>query len=116
VIGAISTDASRIFSYSYPRLAATQRAAGEVLAGRAAAQYRELFPFLRNAGAQQLTVRTRVVRVGVTWLTATDARLLVFLNQTASRGRGKPSSVPAQLAITAQYRAGRWRITGIGAR
>lgn len=117
VLATVSADVGAIYSYSYTDMTATQRAAQRVLAGQAAAQYRELFPLLlRNAGGQQLTVVSRVVRAGVSYLSANTAKVLVFIDQTATRGHNKGSSAPAQLAITAQLRGGRWLITGINAR
>jgi Mce-associated membrane protein len=117
VLAAVSTGVSAIYSYSYADLAVTQRAARRVLAGQAAAQYQELFPLLqRNVAAQQLTVESRVVRAGVSWLSGSSAQVLVFIDQTSTRGHNKGSSARAQLAITAQWRGGRWLITGIQAR
>lgn len=116
VTAAVSAGVTKIYTYSYSDLAATQRAAGQVLTGRAAVQYRQLFPALRAAAAQRLTVTTRVSRIGVISLTSDSARLLVFLDQTVTRG-GKPGgSVAAQLEVTAELSGGRWLITGIDAR
>jgi Mce-associated membrane protein len=118
VIGVVSADLIKIFSYSYTDLPATERAARQVLAGPAAAQYETLLPQLRSAVGQHLSLVTRVVHAGVTQLSAASAQLLVFLDQSATRGQATVGSTPyhAQLAIVAQFRAGRWRITGIEAR
>jgi len=118
VIGVISADVTKIFSYSYTDPSAAGRAARRMLAGPAAAQYFTLFPQLRNATGQHLSLVTRVVRAGVSQLSGSSAQLLVFLDQTATRGQATVGNAPfrAQLAIVAQFRAGRWRITGIAAR
>ncbi|MBV9854155.1 MAG: hypothetical protein JOY82_06470 [Streptosporangiaceae bacterium] len=116
VIAAVSADVSEIYSYSYTGIGATERAAQRVLAGQAAAQYRELTPALQQAVGEQLTVVTRVDQAGVRWLSGGTAQLLVFMDQTATRGHNKGTSVPAQIAVTAQLIAGRWRITSIEAR
>jgi Mce-associated membrane protein len=116
VTAAVSADVSEIFSYSYPDLAATLRAADRVLAGQAAAQYRQLAPELDQAVGQRLTVVTRVQAVGVSSLTPDSAQLLIFLDQTATRGTGKSSTVPAQLDVTARLSGGTWRITNIESR
>jgi len=116
VTAAVSADVSEIFSYSYPDLAATLRAADRVLAGQAAAQYRQLAPELDQAVSQRLTVVTRVKAIGVGSLTPDSAQLLVFLDQTATRGAGKSSTVPAQLDVTARLSGGTWRITNIESR
>lgn len=116
VTAAVSVGLREIYSYSYTDLAATQRAAGRVLTGQAAAQYAQLSPALHGAASQRLTVTTRVSRIGVSALTSDSARLLVFLDQTVTRG-GKPSApVAAQLEVTARLVRGNWLITGIDAR
>lgn len=117
VLASVTADVSAIYSYSSADIGAAQRAAQRVLAGQAAAQYRELFPLLRrDAAGQQLTVVSRVVRAGVSFLSPDTAHVLVFINQTATRGHDKGSNARAQLAITAQLRGGQWLITGIEAR
>jgi Mce-associated membrane protein len=113
---AVSAEVSEIFSYSYPDLAATLHAADHVLAGQAAAQYRQLAPELDQAVSQRLTVITRVKAIGVSSLTPDSAQLLVFLDQTATRGTGKSSTVPAQLEVTARLSGGTWQITNIESR
>jgi Mce-associated membrane protein len=117
VLAAVTVGVSAIYSYSSADIGPAQRAAQRVLAGQAAAQYRELLPvLLRDAAGQQLTVVTRVVRAGVNSLSGSAAQVLVFIDQTATRGHNKGSSARAQLAITAQWSGGRWLITGIEAR
>jgi Mce-associated membrane protein len=117
VLTEVTAGVSEIYSYSSANIGSAQRAAQRVLAGQAAAQYRELFSLLqRDAAGQQLTVVSRVVRAGVSFLSGDTAHVLVFINQTATRGHNKGSSARAQLDITAQLRGGRWLITGIEAR
>lgn len=116
VTAAVSAGVAGIYSYSYTDLAASERTAAHVLAGQAAAQYRELSPELRAAVSERITVVSKVTAIGVKSLTAGTATLLVFLRQTTTRA-GKPAgSVPAQLQLTARLIRGRWRITGITAR
>jgi Mce-associated membrane protein len=116
VTAAVSAGVSEIYSYSYTDLAATLRAADRVLAGQAAAQYRQLAPELGQAVSERLTVITRVTAIGVSSLTPDAAQLLLFLDQTATRGAGKSSTVPAQLDVTARLSGGTWRITNIESR
>ncbi|MFD0684254.1 hypothetical protein [Actinomadura fibrosa] len=115
VIGDVSTALGRVFTYTPADVGATERAASEVLAGPAARQYRQLFDQVkRQAPAQRVTLTTRVVRAGVVSLTGDTARLLVFLDQTATRA-GAPNGTPAaaQLAVTARRRDGHWTITDL---
>lgn len=116
VIAAVSTDVTDIYSYSYTDIPATVDVANRVLTGQAAAQYSELAPLLRDAVTEKLTVRTSVVRAGVSSLSGGTAQLLIFMNQTATRSGGKPTTVAAQLVITARLVGGVWRITNIEAR
>jgi Mce-associated membrane protein len=118
VAAAVSSDLVQIFSYTYTNLRPTQLAARAVLAGTAARQYGELFPELHNAVGQKLSVTSKVSYAGVTRLSGGSAQLLVFMNQTATRGLAAVGNTPyhAQLAITAQLHDGRWRIVAIAAR
>ncbi|WP_157245779.1 hypothetical protein [Nonomuraea typhae] len=115
VAGDVGTALAKIFTYSPAELEATEQAARDSLDGTAAGQYTRLITQIRrDVVTQQATLTTRVVRAGVVTLTADTARLLVFLDQTATRG-GKPAgpAVAAQLTVTAHLRDGRWRITEI---
>ncbi|MEU6040602.1 hypothetical protein ABZ801_34905 [Actinomadura sp. NPDC047616] len=118
VIGDVGNALTRIFSYDPDDTAATERAAADALSGRAAHDYRRLFPQVRRqAPAQRLALRTRVVRAGLVSLTGDTARLLVFLDQAATRA-GRPAASPAaaQLSVTAHRHNGQWRITEISSR
>jgi Mce-associated membrane protein len=118
VAAAVSGDLEQIFSYNYTDLQSTRLAAQRVLAGSAAHEYSELFPELHNAVGQQLSVTTTVTHAGVTELSGESAQILVFMNQTATRGASTVGGTPyhAQLAITAELRGGRWRIVDIVSR
>ncbi|MQS38731.1 hypothetical protein [Streptomyces katsurahamanus] len=108
---------TRVLSYTPESTDATRRAARELLAGKAARQYAELFGQVeKKAAAQRLTLTTHVVRAGVIRLTASRAELLVFLDQVAQRKGERPATTAAQLSVRAELRGGRWRITGITSR
>lgn len=113
VIGDVSTALGRVFTYRPDDVAATEQAAARELSGSALTQYRRIFGQVkRQAPAQRVTLTTRVVRAGVVSLTGDTARLLVFLDQTATRA-GKPAGTPAaaQLTVTAHRDRGHWSIT-----
>ncbi|MEU8302552.1 hypothetical protein AB0C84_03245 [Actinomadura sp. NPDC048955] len=115
VIGDVSTALARVFSYAPDDVAATEQAAGRELSGRALDEYRRLFVQVRRqAPAQRVTLTTRVARAGVVSLTGDTARLLVFLDQTATRA-GAPDGTPAaaQLMVTAHRDRGHWTITAL---
>ncbi|MFB4305452.1 hypothetical protein [Actinomadura sp. GTD37] len=115
VIGDVSTSLGKVFTYGPDDVAATGQAADRELSGAALQQYRRLFgQVARQAPAQRVTLTTRVVRAGVVSLTGDTARLLVFLDQNATRA-GKPAGTPAaaQLLVTAHRERGHWSITGL---
>ncbi|MFI6496196.1 hypothetical protein [Nonomuraea typhae] len=115
VAGDVGTALAKIFTYSPAEIEATEQAARDSLDGTAAAEYTRLITQIRrDVVTQQATLTTRVVRAGVVTLTADTARLLVFLDQTATRaGKSAGPAVAAQLTVTAHLRDGRWRITEI---
>jgi Mce-associated membrane protein len=115
VIGDVSTALGKVFTYGPDDVAATEQAANRELSGTALKQYRRLFGQVkRQAPAQRVTLTTRVVRAGVVSLSGDTARLLVFLDQTATRA-GKPAGTPAaaQLMVTARRDHGHWSITDL---
>ncbi|GAA1360940.1 hypothetical protein [Streptomyces beijiangensis] len=117
VAGDVSNALGKIFSYTPEDTGVTAKAARELLAGKAAEQYTELFGQVgTRAVEQQLTLTTQVVRAGVVRLEGGEAYLLVFLDQTAQRKGKVAGAVAAQLSVTAELRGGRWLITDIKAR
>ncbi|MEU9603477.1 hypothetical protein [Streptomyces sp. NPDC048057] len=117
VAGDVSSAVTRIFSYAPDSTAATREAARGLLAGRAARQYAELFGQVeKRAAEQQLTLTTHVVRVAVSRLTDTSARVLLFLDQVAERRGKPPTTAAAQLTVAAERRADRWQIVDITSR
>ncbi|MBE1531784.1 hypothetical protein [Actinomadura algeriensis] len=112
VTGAVSRGLASVFSYRAGDVAATERAAAQVLRGAAMEQYRTLFGQVKQqAPEQRVTLVTRVVRAGVVSLTGDRASVLVFLDQTATRA-GEPAGTPAaaQLVVSARRDQGRWTI------
>ncbi|MDI3386265.1 hypothetical protein QIS99_08555 [Streptomyces sp. B-S-A8] len=108
---------AKVFSYEPQGTEATERSAREALSGRAARQYRKLFGQVREGVRdQELSLSTQAVRVGTVSLRGDTAQLLVFLDQTARRGKGKPATSAAQLSVTARLRNDVWRIVEIEAR
>ncbi|MFJ6512768.1 hypothetical protein ACIQMO_28495 [Streptomyces sp. NPDC091406] len=115
VTGDVSSALGTIFSYGPGTTATTQKAAKEVLAGKALQQYATLFGQVeRQSADQKLTLTTEVARAGVTRLTDDSAHLLVFLDQVYERRGRTPTTAAAQLTVTAELRDGRWWIVEIG--
>ncbi|CAM01665.1 integral membrane protein [Saccharopolyspora erythraea NRRL 2338] len=103
------------FSYRHDDPSAIGKAAADAFTGPAAAEYERLFaPVREQAAAQQVVLRTTVSVAGVRSLEGPHALLLVFLDQTATRGdTGGTSAGAAQLSVTADEQEGNWRITGM---
>ncbi|MEU6842328.1 hypothetical protein ABZ930_10710 [Streptomyces sp. NPDC046716] len=117
VNGDISSALAKIFSYTPDGTNATARTANQVLTGKAAKQYAELFTQVqKNAPAQKVTLTTDAVRVGTVSLRGDTAHLLVFLDQSTRRGDKKAVTSAAQLSVTAQLHNDVWQIVDIKAR
>jgi Mce-associated membrane protein len=104
VIGDVNSTLGKVFSYRYDNTAATEQAAKQNLRGNAENQYNDLFAQVKQqAPAQKLMLTTTVVDSGVTLLQGDHAQLLVFLDQSATRGDNNQSSVAAaEPTVTAQ--------------
>ncbi|MDT0307943.1 hypothetical protein RM780_13350 [Streptomyces sp. DSM 44917] len=117
VINDVSNALATVFSYTPGTLADTQERAGEWLSGPAAEEYETLMREVETLAAeQQLSMDTAVLRAGVRELTEDTARLLVFLDQVSERAGQEPTTVAAQLTVTAELIGERWRIVGITSR
>ncbi|WP_439383063.1 hypothetical protein [Amycolatopsis lexingtonensis] len=112
----ISAALGTVFSYRFDDPAKSEQAAKDVLTGPALAQYDQLFGQVRKLAAdQQLVVTSTAVASGVKLLDGDRAALLVFLDQTGTRGDGQRSTGAAQLSVTAERVGGKWRVTGMSA-
>ncbi len=112
----VSAALGTVFSYRYDDPAKSEQAAKDVLTGPALAQYEQLFGQVRKLAAEQkLVVTSTAVASGVKLLDGDRAALLVFLDQTGTRGDGQRSTGAAQLSVTAERVAGKWRVTGMSA-
>ncbi|MFB9690913.1 hypothetical protein [Amycolatopsis plumensis] len=115
VTSAVTLALNRIFSYSYDKTDVTGQAAQDVLRGDARTTYDRLFAQVKDkAPAQKLVLTTRVTSSAVQDLRDGRARLLVFLDQFATRAdNNSSSSAAAQLSVTAEREGNTWKITGL---
>lgn len=115
VTSSVTLALNRIFSYSYDKTEVTEQAARDVLRGEALTTYDRLFAQVKEkAPAQKLVLTTRVTSSAVQELTSGKARLLVFLDQAATRAdNNSSSSAAAQLSVTAEREGNTWKITGL---
>lgn len=117
VVADVSAKVARIFTYTHTDPAATERAAADVLTGRATGDYRRLFGLVKqNAPVMKLALTTKVAKAGLIKLNRDGtAVLLVLLDQTTTRdGKATGSPVAAQLIVTARDDHG-WRISDLRA-
>ncbi|WP_137812538.1 hypothetical protein [Gandjariella thermophila] len=118
VNGQISSAVEKVFSYSFADTAATENAAKQLLTGKAADQYNQLFAQIKQqAPAQKLVVSVKVVTSGVKMLQGDRAQVLLFLDQTATRtDANQTNSGAAQLSVNAEKRGNNWVITDLNMR
>ncbi|MFE3170944.1 hypothetical protein ACFXPA_22580 [Amycolatopsis sp. NPDC059090] len=117
VTSAISLALNKIFSYTYDKTDVTENAAATLLRGHARDSYEKLFAQVRTmAPGQRLTLASRVSATSVQQLTNDHAQLLVFLDQSATRGNATPETAAAQLSVTAQRIDGNWYVTDLAPR
>jgi Mce-associated membrane protein len=118
VSAAVSSALSQIFSYSYDKTEVTADAAKAVLRGEALTTYDKLFAEVRDkAPAQKLVLTTTVVSSAVQSLEGDRARVLAFLDQSATRAdTGATNAAAAQLSVTVKREGGHWVITDMAPR
>ncbi|MEU3627486.1 hypothetical protein BS329_03460 [Amycolatopsis coloradensis] len=115
VNSAVTVALDKVFSYSYDRTDVTEKAAASALRGKALESYNLLFAQVREkAPAQKLILTTRVSSSAVQELGGGKARLLVFLDQAATRADNNSSTTAAaQLSVTAEREGESWVITDL---
>ncbi len=115
VNSAVTVALNKVFSYSYDRTDVTEKAAASALRGKALESYNQLFAQVRErAPAQKLVLTTRVSSSAVQELGNGKARLLVFLDQAATRADNNSSTAAAaQLSVTAEREGDTWVITDL---
>jgi Mce-associated membrane protein len=115
VNSAVTVALNKIFSYSYDRTDVTEKAAATALRGKALESYNQLFTQVKEkAPAQKLVLTTRVSSSAVQELRGDKARLLVFLDQAATRADNNSSTTAAaQLSVTAEREGENWVITDL---
>ncbi|GAA3365276.1 hypothetical protein [Saccharopolyspora gregorii] len=116
VNGQITDGVEKIFSYDFADTGKTERAAKDLLVGRAVGEYEQLFTTVKQqAPIQKLVVTTTVKASSVTRLEGDRAEVLLFVDQNATRTDigGEPSVGPAQVVISAERHGDQWKIANI---
>ncbi|MEV0682091.1 hypothetical protein AB0I60_36770 [Actinosynnema sp. NPDC050436] len=112
VAGQVREAVEKAFSYNYADVASTEKAAGELLLGKAKCQYLAIFgPVKTLAPEQKLVVTVKAVSSGVTSLDDDRATVLLFLDQVTTRTTDNQSGGGiAMMRAGAQKADGRWKV------
>ncbi|WP_439661906.1 hypothetical protein ACSHWB_10735 [Lentzea sp. HUAS TT2] len=112
VNGQIREAVEKSFSYNFADVESTEKAAKELLTGKALCQYNAVFgPVKEVAPQQKLVVTVRVVSSAVSSLRDGRATVLVFADQVTTRTTDNQSGGgTAMLRVSAVDDGGRWKI------
>lgn len=112
VNGQVREAVEKSFSYNFADVESTEKAAKELLTGKALCQYNAVFgPVKEVAPQQKLVVTVRVVSSAVSSLKAGHATVLVFADQVTTRTTDNQSGGgTAMLRVSAIDDGGRWKI------
>ncbi|WP_157619940.1 hypothetical protein [Saccharothrix sp. NRRL B-16348] len=112
VVGQTREAIEKAFSYNFADVSATEKAANELLIGKAQCQYNAVFGPVRTlAPEQKLVVTVKAVSSGVTSLDGDHATVLLFLNQITTRTTDNQSGGgTATMRVSAQRVDGRWKV------
>jgi Mce-associated membrane protein len=112
VNGQVREAVEKSFSYNFADVESTEKAARELLTGKALCQYNAVFgPVKEVAPQQKLVVTVRVVSSAVSSLKDDRATVLVFADQVTTRTTDNQSGGgTAMLRVSAVDTGGRWKI------
>ncbi|MCE7000108.1 hypothetical protein LZG04_35620 [Saccharothrix sp. S26] len=112
VAGQAREAVEKAFSYNYADVSTTEKAANELLVGKAKCQYNAIFGPVRTlAPEQKLVVTVKAVSSGVTALDGDRATVLLFLDQVTTRTTDNQSGGGiAMMRVGAQRVDGRWKV------
>lgn len=112
VNGQIREAVEKSFSYNFADVESTEKAARELLTGKALCQYNAVFGPVREIAPQQkLVVTVRVVSSAVSSLKDGRATVLVFADQVTTRTTdNQTGGGTAMLRVSAVDDGGRWKI------
>ncbi|MEV6718217.1 hypothetical protein AB0M48_39975 [Lentzea sp. NPDC051208] len=112
VNGQVREAVEKSFSYNFADVESTEKAARELLTGKALCQYNAVFgPVKEVAPQQKLVVTVRVVSSAVSSLKGDRATVLVFADQVTTRTTDNQSGGgTAMLRVSAVEDGDRWKI------
>ncbi|MEU7479285.1 hypothetical protein AB0A63_25085 [Lentzea sp. NPDC042327] len=115
VNGQVREAVEKSFSYNFADVTATEKAAKELLTGKALCQYNAVFGPVREIAPQQkLVVSVRVVSSAVSSLRDGRATVLVFADQVTTRTTdNQTGGGTAMLQVGAVEDGGRWKVDNL---
>ncbi|WP_407110238.1 hypothetical protein ACE1N8_10945 [Streptomyces sp. DSM 116494] len=118
--GQVAKAVDRLFSYDHADPGAHEKAAKDLLTGKAVGRHRDLLADVRErADEQKAVITTTVTETAVERIDGDRARVLVYADQssvaTAGNEAAKDEGVyaAAMLAVDVVHRDGRWLVSGI---
>ncbi|WP_238697734.1 hypothetical protein [Streptomyces sp. E5N91] len=130
--GQVAKAVDRLFSYDHADPGALDKAARDLLTGKAADQHRDLLADVRaRADEQKAVITTTVTESAVERLDGDRARVLVYADQSSVATTGKKAATDkgsktdgaaaqdegvyaaAMLAVDVVHRDGRWRVSAL---
>lgn len=113
----VKTGVESLLSYDFNDIAKTEQAANDLLATDAVRnQYNTVFAEVKRlAPEQQMVVTCTVSRAAVTMLEEDRAKVLLFVDQTATRAAPEAGTTVggSQLSVNAELRDGKWKFTNL---
>jgi Mce-associated membrane protein len=118
--GQVTKAVDRLFSYDHADPGALDKAAKDLLTGKAVDQHRELLADVRErADAQKAVITTTVTESAVERIDGDRARVLVYADQSSVATSGEKTAqdegvyAAAMLAVDVVHRDGRWLISAL---
>lgn len=113
---AVSAAVETLLSYDYNNIEETEQAANDLLVNEDVREtYNSLYEEVKRvAPEQEMVLETTVSRIGVMELSDDEARLLVLVDQSATREGEEEGNVGgSQLSVGAQRTDGEWKISDL---
>ncbi len=117
VVSVAEEATERVYSYSWQSLTQDKVAARALLTGDMLAQYdRTMAGVVTSSVRDQTVVQARVVGAGLVTATRSDARVLVFVNQsTAGADLDEPELDLDRVLVTLVRTGGEWKVSELDA-
>jgi Mce-associated membrane protein len=114
IVAAAKEICTRVFAYDYTKPQLTEQAVAELTIGEFREQHAKLYGELQRQGpAQRLVVTVTVRDAAVRRHAGDEARVLVFLDQSSTRGDSGQSATAGSMFLATFQRVDRWKLAGV---